>query len=326
MDKNHLKINSNEYWDERFGVDWEKFEGHQQTDFFAKLLIENLPKWITTHFQNSTICDAGCAEGQGARAFKENFPTAIIEGIDFSEVAIEKAKELYPDIHFFKDDIYNLKKSYDNIFISNVIEHFEKPFEVIEKLLEKVKKHLIIMIPFQEVELLKEHFTRFDYDSFPIRIGDFSLSYFKEIDCRLLEGSLWDGKQAIVIYTNTVSNDSTLEDIHMIQANDQYLKEMDLKIKQQNSKIMELGDWGTKLHHEIIEKDQFILSLNQKYNEMMAEKNRVIIENNQKIQEVSHWGISLQNKVEERDKLILELNEKISEVSEWAKKLQQEKE
>lgn len=334
MDEKHLKVNSNEYWDERFEKDWEIYEGQQQTSFFVNLLIQNLPQWIKEQFENSTVCDAGCAEGQGTKIFKDAFPSTTVEGIDFSEVAIEKARLLFPSIHFFKDDVYNLKNNYDSIFISNVLEHFEQPFEVVNSLLKKVNKHLIIMVPFQEVEMLKEHFYRFEYESFPINIGDFSLSYFKEIDCRLLEYTLWEGKQALVIYTKSTVNSSTIRDIHTIQFDEQYVREINAKISEQTAKIQELSDWGASVHADNVEKDKLILELNEKLfttsswakqlDQQIIERDALILKLNKKIEEVSQWGLKLQKEVEQRDSLILDLNEKVQEVSEWALKLQQQ--
>jgi len=362
MDEKHLKVNSNEYWDERFEKDWEIYEGQQQTSFFVNLLIQNLPQWIKEQFVNSIVCDAGCAEGQGTKIFKDAFPSTTVEGIDFSEVAIEKAKLLFPSIHFFKDDVYNLKNNYDSIFISNVLEHFEQPFEVVKSLLKKVNKHLIIMVPFQEVEMLKEHFYRFEYESFPINIGDFSLSYFKEIDCRLLEYTLWEGKQALVIYTKSTVNSSTVRDIHTIQLDEQYVREINVKISEQTAKIQELSDWGASIHAANVEKDKLILELNEKLfttsswakqldqqiierdvlileesakieklsqwgkelENAAIQKDEQIVELNKKIEELSQWGLKLQKEVEQRDSLILNLNEKVQEVSEWALKLQQQ--
>lgn len=350
MSDNFLKINSNEYWDQRFEEDWETYEGHQQTEFFVNLLVKNLPDWIKQDFLKSTVCDAGCAEGQGTVIFKNNFPEADVEGIDFSEIAIEKAKTMYPSINFFKDDVYNLKNKYDTIFISNVLEHFENPFEVVEKLLSNTEKNLIIMVPFQELELLKEHFFRFDYDSFPIKLTDFTLSYFKEIDCRVLENSLWRGKQAIIIYTKNTFNKSYLDSINLLKTDNAYLNDIDSKLRQQDLKIQELSDWGTELSSDSIlkdttinnltensrkklkEKDSTILELTEKIKEVsewgttlensVKEKDRIILDLTEKIKEVSEWGISLDKTVRERDSLILELNQKIQEVSEWAKMLQ----
>ena len=322
-----LDINSNEYWDERFINDWEEMDGHQQTNFFVDILMNNLPEWMKNTLQGVTVCDAGCAEGQGAYKFKQKYQTIDIDGIDFSEVAIEKAKELYPDIRFFKDDIYNLSKFYDIIFTSNVLEHFNNPFEIVEKLLEKTKQHLIIMVPFQEVERLSEHFYTFNYDSFPIGINEFVVSYFKEIDCRLIQNSLWDGKQAVVIYTKQtlLTEKNNISSIVTLSSDLEYMKSVNERLHEQKREILRLSDWGSELSREVKEKDSLIEELNVKVEKISAfvqkqqrdleDKDQLFLDQNQKINEVSLWGKSLYEQILEKNQIIEELNKKIEEVS-----------
>ncbi|MFJ8102254.1 methyltransferase domain-containing protein [Lysinibacillus sp. NPDC096212] len=320
-------INSNVYWDERFKNDWEELDGHQQTDFFVNILLNSLPVWMNSSLQDVTVCDAGCAEGQGTHIFKKKHQTIDIDGIDFSEVAIDKAKLLYPNINFFKDDIYNLSKSYDIIFTSNVLEHFDNPFEIVKKLLEKTKQHLIIMVPFQEVERLSEHFYTFNYDSFPIGISDFVISYFKEIDCRLIESSLWDGKQAIVIYTKQsfLTENNNISSIVTLNSDLEYTKSVNEMLHEQKKEILQLSDWGYELSKEINGKDRLIEELNvkveqistffQKQQRELGDKDQLILNQNQKINEVSLWGQSLYEQIIEKNQIIEELNNKIEEVS-----------
>ena len=60
-------VNSPEYWDERFLVDWERRGGPDQTVFFAELAIRLLPDWLRREIvqERLTVCDWGCAMGQG---------------------------------------------------------------------------------------------------------------------------------------------------------------------------------------------------------------------------------------------------------------------
>lgn len=328
----NLDINSNEYWDERFINDWEDLEGRQQTNFFVDILINNLPEWMNSTLQDVTVCDAGCAEGQGTNIFKQKYQTIDIDGIDFSEVAIEKAKGLYPNIRFFKDDIYNLSKCYDIIFISNVLEHFNNPFEIVKKLLEKTKQHLIIMVPFQEVERLSEHFYTFNYDSFPIGINEFVLSYFKEVDCRLIQNSLWDGKQAVVIYTKQtlLTEKNNISSIVTLNSDLEYMKNVNERLHEQKKEILQLSGWGSELSREVKERDSLIGELNMKIEQISAfvqkqqsdleEKDQLILKQNQKISEVSLWGKSLYEQILEKNLIIEELNEKIEEVSAYIRR------
>jgi O-antigen biosynthesis protein len=332
------KINSNDYWDERFDTDWEVYNGQAQTTFFINLLIDHLPTWLQNDLKTNEvlICDAGCAEGQGTNLFKKQFPKIRIEGIDFSEVAINKAKEMYPELSFKKDDIYQLENDYEVIFVSNVLEHFEEPFTLIKNLLNKAQQHLIIMVPFQEVERLKEHFFTFDYKNFPIKMNDFTMSYFKEIDCRLLENSHWNGKQAIIIYTkdSLFNLNMHLDSIDLNKDDENYSHQVDEKLKTLTNKIETLSNWGTSLQQEVENRDSIITEQNKKLDELsnwgtslqqeIENRDSIIIEQNKKLEELSNWGTSLQQEVENRDSTINELNKKLNEISEWGVSLENE--
>ncbi|HKU51112.1 MAG TPA: hypothetical protein VJQ25_01490, partial [Nitrospira sp.] len=65
MDDQH--VNSKEYWDRRFRLDWEAMQGREQSRFFAKVALEHLPPWFFTlaRAQRLTFCDWGCAQGDG---------------------------------------------------------------------------------------------------------------------------------------------------------------------------------------------------------------------------------------------------------------------
>ena len=201
---NEHKINSMEYWNNRFQTNWENFLGREQTTFFLNLLLENLPKRLLNEILENkySVCDAGCAEGDGTNILAQKFKESDVIGIDFSVEAVNKAKEYYPGVKFEQGDIMNLAQNYDIVLCSNVLEHFSNPFDIIPRLIDKTGKHLIIMIPFLEYERIKEHAFTFEYSSFPLEINNYNLTYFKEIDSKLIEGTHWYGKQAIIIYSN----------------------------------------------------------------------------------------------------------------------------
>ena len=64
---NEYKVNSKDYWDNRFQTNWESYLGREQTEFFLNLLLENLPFEIVQQMESKkwSVCDAGCAEGDG---------------------------------------------------------------------------------------------------------------------------------------------------------------------------------------------------------------------------------------------------------------------
>lgn len=197
------KINSKEYWDIRFKQNWSNNHGPEQTKFFGSLAIQHLPLWIRseTLHEKYSICDAGCAEGEFVSSLTRIFPKSHIEGIDFSVEAIKKARKKFPKLKFAVNDVNKLKRSYDVIFSSNTIEHFAEPISIIKNMLNKTRKHLIILTPFEDTGGVLEHEFIFNYASFPLKIRKFILTYVKVIDTNS-KNSFWPGKQIIIIYSN----------------------------------------------------------------------------------------------------------------------------
>ena len=56
-----MDINSHEYWNGRFERDWESNLGREQSRFFAKVALDNLPVWLTAAVKNGnwSVCDWG---------------------------------------------------------------------------------------------------------------------------------------------------------------------------------------------------------------------------------------------------------------------------
>jgi len=86
------KVNSKEYWDEKFSLDWRKKGGNFQTINHAKGYVPllGIPKGF-----NGSICDFGCAEGDAFKVYRKYFPKAKFIGVDFSENAISIARKRY---------------------------------------------------------------------------------------------------------------------------------------------------------------------------------------------------------------------------------------
>lgn len=264
---NEHKINSMEYWNNRFQTNWESFSGREQTIFFLKLLLENLPEWLLNEIEEKqySLCDAGCAEGDGTQLLKNSFPNSKILGVDFSVEAVNKAKEYYPNVEYVQGDIMNLPKYFDIVVCSNVLEHFTNPFEIIPLLINKTSKHLIIMVPFLEEERIKEHSYTFEYSSFPLELNDYDLTYFKEIDCKLIEGTHWYGKQAIVIYSNKDAKSKDNINLDAYNKRDyfyenEYFKNIE-QIRTLETNIKEKEDGLNWSYNKIEEKDRIISNL-----------------------------------------------------------------
>ncbi|MGN4126681.1 methyltransferase domain-containing protein [Lysinibacillus sphaericus] len=201
--ENKFEVNSKKYWDVRFSSDWESNQGREQTRFFSNIAVENIPSWLVSNINSNryNICDVGCAEGDAVPILSNKFYKSNVIGIDFSQEAIEKAKKYYPNYSFMQSAIEEIEENYDVLFSSNVLEHFSNPFEMLEKMILKTNKHLILLLPFQEYTRVKEHFFTFDYEHFSLNLNDFRLSYYKEIDGAKFEHNLWPLKQILIVYT-----------------------------------------------------------------------------------------------------------------------------
>lgn len=196
-------INSEEYWEERFASgDWEKKEGREQSLFFYKVATANFPDWLNHDIRENklSLCDLGCAEGEGVQHLGELFPESAITGCDISEAALKRAQEQYPKYDFIREDVNDFKTEYDIIFSSNTLEHFENADVLMKKIIGKSKKYFVLLLPFREYNRIDEHFFTFDYEKFPIFIDDYSMVFFKEIDCTDMENTQWPGQEILIIY------------------------------------------------------------------------------------------------------------------------------
>lgn len=246
--ENKFDINSKQYWDRRFENDWESNSGREQTMFFANIAIENIPSWLIADINNNklNICDVGCAEGDSIPIINNKFYKSEVIGLDFSEHAINKAKSYYPHYKFQCSAIEEIEESFDVIFSSNVLEHFSNPFNILENILSKTRKHLILLLPFQEYKRFKEHFFTFDYEHFPLMLNNFSMTFYKEIDCSKYPNRMWSLKQILVVYTNTeyanqlnISLDSFTTTIVELEKENNELKYQIDEIRKQNHHLQD---------------------------------------------------------------------------------------
>jgi len=238
-----MLINSNDYWEIRFSSgDWESKKGREQTLFFARLIVENLPDWFIEEINRLklTICDWGCAEGDAVSFFSKVFANSEISGVDISESAIEKAKKRFPAFEFYSVDIDNMKV-YDVIISSNTLEHFFSPYDVAKRLSKHAAKYLVFLIPFQEVDRIEEHFYTFDYSNIPFCLDDFCLRFFKELDTKNMENTYWQGKQILLVYEKGLSyKEKVLSDLGVndLSLSTDILKEKNEELKCKNNLLL----------------------------------------------------------------------------------------
>ena len=203
---NSESFNSKDHWNRRFETDWEEFRGREQSRFFARLALDNLPSWFTTLAlsRRFRFCDWGCAQGDGTDVLAAIYGRESVSGIDFSEKAIELARINYPNLLFKMEDWLSEQKTtpcFDVVFSSNTLEHFQQPFEVLSRLADHADKFVVLLLPYREFERHQEHQYTFIAENIPFAPApDFLLVHAQVVDASTARPSFWPGEQVVLIY------------------------------------------------------------------------------------------------------------------------------
>jgi len=96
-------------------------------------------------YDDESLLDFGCGEGHFSQHIK---PTIKYTGIDYSKVAIKKAKKNFPDKEFLDGDIRNLEipdNSYDTVFLYECYENLPDWKQALKELWRIARKRIIII-------------------------------------------------------------------------------------------------------------------------------------------------------------------------------------
>ncbi|GEM_PF-326170 len=194
-----FSFNTRAWVDRQFKVAWEQNTGNAQTRYFMQALVAHLPLRERAYLNDHalSILDWGCALGDGVDELQLTFPHSTITGLDFSSEAIRQACQRYSSREFVHSDF--IPREFDVIITSNCLEHFDHPLAVVAMHLESCGKLYIALVPHQESPLIASHFSRFDLDTFPQRIGQWRRLYAQPIKT---DAKFWDGEQLLVIYAS----------------------------------------------------------------------------------------------------------------------------
>ena len=236
-------INDREYWNKRFiSGDWKANNGIEQCLFHYNVLLDYIPDWLNKEISHDkmSICDLGCGTGEGVNLIKVNFKDSEVTGVDFSDHAIKTAvDEKDFDVNFICSDIKDFKEHFDVIISSHTLEHFENPFEIFSNIIQLADKYFILIVPFQEKDLYKEHFQSLNYNFFPINIKDYELVHYKEIKKIFFNAGGYSAQeQLLVVYVNKKNLD--INKFSLEELNNNYFDEFKLLTKNYEKNINKL--------------------------------------------------------------------------------------
>lgn len=174
-------LNTKEFWDKDFKNEYKNF-----------LKGKGFVRWFPERFESvsnfikpcSSILDYSCGLGHFCRFLKAKYPLCSTHGVDISEFAIEKAREISSGLYSVTS--YNrvdIDEYFDVAVAMEVIEHTDKPEEMVTNLLKRADK-IILTTPIRG-RLSKELTS-------PEHVFEFNLVEFREFLSRFGEGKVYD--------------------------------------------------------------------------------------------------------------------------------------
>ena len=127
-------INTRTYWDTVYRHEWDSgrvTSGRYQRDYgpIHDAIVELVP-------DGATVLDIACGSGVLCRKIKERRPAAQVTGVDFSEVAIERNREVDDGAIAYlaldvRRDLRSLASGFDVVTMCEIVEHLEEPEGVV---------------------------------------------------------------------------------------------------------------------------------------------------------------------------------------------------
>lgn len=133
---------------------------YQTKNPLKRILVNRLNEKIISSLKELTECDsqevklldAGCGEGFISRLVAQNFDKCKIVGLEYTEEAIEAAKEFGETdrIEYVRGDITCMPfedDSFDYVICTEVLEHIPSPERAIKEIERVCKKGMVITVP-----------------------------------------------------------------------------------------------------------------------------------------------------------------------------------
>jgi 2-polyprenyl-3-methyl-5-hydroxy-6-metoxy-1,4-benzoquinol methylase len=140
----------------------DNYKKHTHRNPIQRLLLWNFFRHLvnlTAAKKVDSILDVGCGEGFTLNRLKEKGIGKKLEGVEYSEDAIELGHKTYPDIKIQQGNIYQLpyeNNTFDLVLCTEVLEHLDKPQDALKELVRVSKKYLVISVPNEPLFMLAQ--------------------------------------------------------------------------------------------------------------------------------------------------------------------------
>jgi len=315
-------VNSEKYWDGLFTHDDDNIQREEQTKFFAQLALNNLPKWLLEDISDSkmSICDVGCAEGIATELLANEFENSRVVGIDFSPKAIEVAQNRHEKCEYRCGDIKNIDEYFDVLFSSNVLEHFSNPDDILRKMIKFANKYCILLVPFREYYTCAEHFTYFDFQSFPLDLEGYKLCYYKPMTMVGEDIKYWFGEQILVVYAKSEYIQG--KNMSLRQVYNGYIEERTAIIQDYDKKLQECSQREEFLKQSLKDNESKFIKQEERAAEILREKEKYqseLEEYKTKADNFDKVAVELiakrDNEIAKYDNIIKQYEDKVQQIS-----------
>lgn len=156
-------LNTVKFWNKQFKAEYNymKKGGEPGKDSMFRWEIDRMELMAELIPVKGTVLDVSCGMGSFTRFLKARLPFVEVSGFDFSDFAIEKAKEIDSRIDYKVGDVYDMPykdNSFQTLTAGEILEHLEHPNKFLKECKRVLKKNgrIIITTPIFEGELKSE--------------------------------------------------------------------------------------------------------------------------------------------------------------------------
>ena len=168
--------------------------------FFARLAVGILPPPLLELIREKGlgILNWGCGAGGAVPVLAEAFAGSEIVGMGLETADTEAVRGRHPGYKFVDAPP---GQPISVVYCADVLQKLEQPLGLLRvEVLPIVGDFLILLVPYQELPLRPGHVTSFNATSFPPRLEELGMIFWRALPTGQIPGSPWPGQQLMVIY------------------------------------------------------------------------------------------------------------------------------